>query len=145
MKVTKQGMQNLKELVMSRPAHAMVLVLVFLLGLTFLDETVLAVALRIVVIVVCSAAMVIMLIGFARFRKSWNEKTRDYWFGRMMWCLTGVIGCSESLIRHTSFRYSTIFIVAAGLVTLKGTMTKGSWGTPPEVADKLRKDKRPFG
>jgi amino acid transporter len=94
---------------------------------------VVATVLRCLVITVCVFCMAMMLVGFVRFRESWNEKTRDYWFGRMMWCIAGASAALEGILRHTTLRYSIVFFVVAGLVTLKGVLQKGAWGTPPDA------------
>lgn len=92
--------------------------------------------LRLFVITACLISMVAMGLGFFRYHKYWNEKTRDYWFGRLMWCIVGITGCTEAIIRNTSFRYSIVFFIVAAAVTLKGVLTPGEWGTPREALAK---------
>lgn len=84
--------------------------------------------LRVVIIVMCLASLILMARDFRVHGKGWNEKTRDYWYGRNMWTLTGLIGCVEGIVRGVPFRYTLIFFTVAALVTLKGNMQRGGWG-----------------
>lgn len=84
--------------------------------------------LRSVIIAICLTSCVLMTVGFVRYRTLWNQKTRDYWYGRMAWSVFGVAGSLEGIIRATPLRYSTAFLIAAALVTLKGNLQKGNWG-----------------
>lgn len=97
---------------------------------------------RVIVIASCSFSILLMLGGFVRYRKWWETKTRDYWFGRLMWCISGGSACLEAIIRGTPFRYSLIFFLCASVVTLKGLLTKGSWGTPKEAIEEKAKEEK---
>lgn len=83
---------------------------------------------RVVILVVCVTTLVLMSRAFFRQRNKWNEKTRDYWYGRMMWALVGVSSAIEGIARGVPFRYTLILIAAASLATLKGNLRKGPWG-----------------
>jgi multisubunit Na+/H+ antiporter MnhG subunit len=102
----------------------------------------LVILLRLFLIALCASSVLIMLVGFFRFHTDWNEKTRDYWFGRVMWCIAAISSSSEAIVRHSSFRYSIGFFIVAGLVTLKGVLQRGSWGTSTDAVNKNTKFKR---
>lgn len=84
--------------------------------------------LRIVIVTICLISCVLMTAGYVRYHKIWNQKTRDYWYGRMAWSVFGAAGSIEGIIRMSPLRYSTVFLIAAAVVTLKGNLQKGSWG-----------------
>lgn len=83
---------------------------------------------RIAIFCVCVLAFVIMAVGFKRHRHQWNKKTRDYWYGRMMWVLAGAAIVIEGFLEDTHDNYSLVFVSAAALATLKGNLQKGNWG-----------------
>lgn len=83
---------------------------------------------RILLIVMCAVSIILMSRDFNRYGPYWNQKTRDYWYGRMAWCISGVIWGLESTIRHAPFRYTFVFLFVAALVTLKGNAQGGRWG-----------------
>jgi len=83
---------------------------------------------RIAIFCVCVVSFFIMTIGYQRHRHEWNKKTRDYWYGRVMWILTGVVIVVEGFIQHSRDDYSLVFVTAASLATLKGNLQKGTWG-----------------
>lgn len=87
---------------------------------------------RFVIFVLCAFSFVLMGFGFYFHSSCWNSKTRDYWYGRMMWNVVGMSAMLEGWIRHTPFRYSLIFIFVATIITLKGNLSKGAWGTNSE-------------
>lgn len=85
--------------------------------------------LRVVIALVCLVSIVVMTISFIRHRNIWNQKTRDYWYGRLMWMVVGFSACIEGLVRDSPLRYTFIFTTAAALITLKGNLQRGSWGS----------------
>lgn len=88
---------------------------------------------RIVTGLMCVLSMVIMSRDFYVYHKIWNEKTRDYWYGRMMWAVVGLSASIEGLIRDSPFRYTFVFTAVAIIVTLKGNLQKGKWGSDNKV------------
>lgn len=84
---------------------------------------------RILIGIACAMSIILMVAGFARHHHGWNSKTRDYWYGRLMWTVVGVSSAVEGIARGTAFRYTLIFMAAAALATLKGNLQKGTWGT----------------
>lgn len=83
---------------------------------------------RILVVIVCFASLILMTHDFYKYHDDWNQKTRDYWYGRVMWTLVGISGGIEGTLRHTPFRYSLVLLIAAALATLKGNLQRGKWG-----------------
>lgn len=91
-----------------------------------------------VTLVVCVLSFVFMWIGYARFHKVWNIKTRDYWYGRVAWSSAGIFLCLEQLARKFPFNYAMVFVLAGALITLKGNMRPGPWGTNTADDQNLR-------
>lgn len=78
---------------------------------------------------VCVISFVILLVRYKQHRNDWNAKTLNYWYGRTMWTIAGGSLSLEGYLRHSPFRYSTVLITAAAVVTLIALMTKGAWGS----------------
>lgn len=105
----------------------------------------------VMLIVICSFSMILMAHDFIRDHRVWNQKTRDYWYGRNMWTITGIIAGVEGLVRDIPFRYTLVFLFAAALATLKGNLQRGRWGNAEphtkknEVEEEDEKNRRGNG
>lgn len=83
---------------------------------------------RLINLITCSTCVIILLGGFARHRNHYNVKTRDYWYGRVMWCATGVVISFEGIDKEFPLTIVPLFVFIASIVTLKGMLQKGQWG-----------------
>lgn len=69
-----------------------------------------------------------LLVKYHRHHKTWNTKTKDYWFALLMWSFAGAEFCIQGIGLDRPFTPATVFLVAAILVTGKGVHQKGDWG-----------------
>jgi hypothetical protein len=60
--------------------------------------------------------------------KTWNEKTKDYWFSFVMWSAAAISFGFEGIARDRPLGPTVIFMFFATIVTLKGLLKKGHWG-----------------
>jgi hypothetical protein len=84
--------------------------------------------LRIVNVNLCFVLVLLLFGGLIRHHKHYNQKTRDYWYSRVMWCATGIAVSIEELRADAGFTVVPIFVIAATIVTFKGVFQKGPWG-----------------
>lgn len=84
--------------------------------------------LRVINILLSLVVLVLLVGGILRFGDRYNTKTRDYWYGRFTWTLTGLIISFEGVRRDFPFTVIPLCVFAATLVTLKGILQRGPWG-----------------
>ena len=84
---------------------------------------------RVIVFLISIASFICLVIGFVRHRDRWNSKTRDYWYALTMWSLVGASVTYEGIQKDTPMHYSTVFVIAAAVVSLIGFRRKGKWGS----------------
>lgn len=65
---------------------------------------------------------------FGQNGNEWNTKTKDYWFAIVLWCLTSVVLAIEGVYEDRPLEPRLVFYVMATAVTLKGLLSKSSWG-----------------
>lgn len=90
---------------------------------------------RAAVFLICAISLIVMVGGFIRYRKGWNKKTRDYWYGRVMWTVAGMALSFEGIDENVHLRYGLIFVSVAALATLKGNLQRGPWGYKKDMLD----------
>jgi len=78
--------------------------------------------------VISAYSFVTLVVRFKRNRKSWNQKTIDYWYALLMWSLSGCIFCIQAILLNRPISVGFVFLMAAIFVTGKGVNAKGSWG-----------------
>lgn len=79
--------------------------------------------------IVCAIALFLLWKRFLQSKNSWNTKTRDYWYAVVMWCVAGFAIAIEGVVRDSSMGARPVILFVAGVVTLKGLLKKGSWGS----------------
>ena len=93
--------------------------------------------LRVVNTLLCSLTFLLMLGGMKRHGQEYNKKTRDYWYGRLMWAVTGIVISFEGIRTNATSEFVPVAVLFAVVVTLKGILQKGPWGHPT-YDEKLR-------
>lgn len=77
---------------------------------------------------VLSFSLGVLLRRFKDGHKTWNEKTKDYWYAMVMWCLTAGVLVFQGILLDLGFTPGFVLLVAATLVTGRGLHRKGTWG-----------------
>lgn len=77
----------------------------------------------------CVVCLVIMGVDYYKHNDTYNEKTRDLWYSRVMWALAGIVISFEGIRRDFPFTTIPLFVFIASIVTLKGLIQSGSWGS----------------
>lgn len=60
--------------------------------------------------------------------KTWNRKTRDYWYALLVWSAAGLSIAIQGVFFDLPITPSLVLLTAASLTAAKGVSTKGSWG-----------------
>lgn len=84
--------------------------------------------LRLIDLIVGIACFIWLIGGLIKQRHTWNTKTRDFWYSRMMWALVQCAFCIETLGDGNYMATTLVLVTIAGLVTFKGLNKKGPWG-----------------
>lgn len=84
---------------------------------------------RVLLVVVLVYTLGVLTNRFVRAHKLWNEKTLDYWYAMVMWCIAGVILLIQGVKFDYGFTPGFVLLIAATLVTGRGVHRKGDWGS----------------
>lgn len=74
-------------------------------------------------------SLVVLIDRFARLRALWNDKTKDYWYAMLMWCIAGVVLLIQGMVLDRGVTPGLILLTASTLVTGRGVHRKGDWGS----------------
>lgn len=83
---------------------------------------------RIFLFVLSAYSAVVLVLRYRREGADWNTKTKDIWYGSLMWSIAGCIFVLQAIALDRPFTAATVFMTAAILVTGKGVHGKGPWG-----------------
>lgn len=83
---------------------------------------------RLVLMLSCLCSAIILLIKYKHKSKSWNSKTKDYWYSLLMWSIAGISFGIEGIYKDRPPGPTLVFVFAAAVVTAIGVKKPGNWG-----------------
>lgn len=83
---------------------------------------------RVLLIGILIYSLLVLTIRFRAQHKTWNDKTKDYWYAMTMWCLTAGVLLVQGIALNLGFTPGFVLLVSATLVTGRGLHRKGDWG-----------------
>ena len=88
--------------------------------------------LRLLLFFVGAYSLTILLVRYRNGGKDWNVKTKDHWFGLVMWSLAGCVFSLQGVALDRPLTVGFVFLTAAVLATGKAVHKNGDWGSNAE-------------
>jgi hypothetical protein len=85
-----------------------------------------------VLVIINLVTLGLMIKRYIERHKGWNSKTRDLWYALFMWTLGGAVLLVQGVYLNTPFGPGFVFLTAATITGLKGTMVRGPARGSPE-------------
>lgn len=79
-------------------------------------------------VVATAACLMVLLIRYFRFARTYNQKTLDYWYALTAWTVAGLVGSAFSILNNAPTNPGTMITSVAVVVSLKGLLNKSQWG-----------------